>query len=199
MGVTGIGNYGIDSYQMQQLFAQENNGGQATNTRTAANYSAMQTVSAVAELTRAVMDKMGVGANDKVTFGRINAYRQQMEKEYVEKLNADFEKLGIDPGVAFQLKANDKGGLTVSSMHADKDKVQKYFDDNPDMVKQYQEIQALADLDAARKKLDISTGELKKRIQIENMSVWWGQQGGGSSIMNYSAGVDWFSGVNATV
>lgn len=200
MGVTGVGGYSLDSYQMQQLFAQDGKNVSQTTAKTASSYSAVQTVSAVAELTRAVMEKMGVGKNDRVTFSQINAYRQQLEQEYAEKLNADFEKLGIDPKVTFQLKVNDAGGLSVSSAHADKDKLQKYFDDNPELVKKYQEIQALADLDAARKKLDINPAELRKRIQIESMSTWWGEQGNASSIMNMgSAGVNWFSGVQTTV
>jgi hypothetical protein len=123
-----------------------------------------------------------------------------MEQDFAEKLRKDFELLGVDPQIVFQLKENEKGGLTVGSDHADRDKVQKYFDDNPKMVKEYKEIQALANLEAARKNMDINPVELKKRLQIENMSAWWGTESNGGSIMNVSsAGTSWFSGVNAVV
>jgi len=201
MAVSGITSYGLDSYQMQQLFAQGNKNATADAAKTsAANYSAAQTVNAVAELTRAVMEKMGVGKNDRVSFGQINAYREQMEQEFAEQLRKDFESLGIDPKIAFQLKENDAGGLTVSSDHPDKDKVQKYFDEHPELVNKYKEIQILANLEAARTRMDINPAELKKRLQIENMSAWWNAEGDTVSIMNSSsAGTSWFSGIDATV
>ena len=201
MAVSGIQGYGLDSYQMQQLFEQENKSAAADTSKTnAATYSAMQTVSAVVELTRALMEKMGVGKDDKVSFRQINAYREQMEQEFAEQLRKDFELLGVDQKIVFQLKENDAGGLTVSSDHPDKDKVQKYFDDHPELVKQYKEIQALANLEAARTQMDIKPAELKKRLQIENMSAWWNAEGGGGSIMDVSsAGTSWFSGIDATV
>ena len=200
MAVSGINGYGLDSYQMQQLFVQEHKSAATNATIINANYSAMQTVSAVIELTQAVMAKMGIGKHDRVSFRQINAYREQMEQEYAEQLRKDFALLGVDPKIAFHLKENEKGGLTVNADHPDKDKVQNYFDDHPEMFKKYKEIQILADLEAARKDMDINPAELKKRLQIENMSAWWNAEGGGASIMSLSsAGTGWFSGVNATV
>ena len=201
MAVSGIRGYGLDSYQMQQLFAQENKNATADAASTSsAKYSAMQTVSAVVELTRAIMEKMGVGKDDRVSFRQINVYREQMEQEFAERLRKDFELLGVDPDIVFQVKENEKGGLTVSSDHPDKGKVQKYFDEHPELVKQYQEIQALANLEAARNRMDINPAELKKRLQIENMSAWWDAESNASSIMNVSSGgTSWFSGVNTTV
>ena len=201
MAVSGIQNYGLDAYQMQQLFAQANNNTVADATKTStANSSAAQTVNAVVELTRAVMKKMGVGENDRVSFGQINVYREQMEQEYADQLRKDFEFLGVDPKIAFQLKENDQGGLTVSSEHPDRDKVQKYFDEHPEMVKKYKEIQTLANLEAARNRMNINPAELKKRLQIENMSAWWSAEDGASSIMDVtSAGTSWFSGIDTIV
>jgi len=201
MAVSGIRGYGLDSYQMQQLFTQENTNAAADTARTtSATYSAVQTVSAVVELTRAMMEKMGVGKNDRVSFRQINVYREQMEQEFTEQLQKEFALLGVDPSIVFQLKENEKGGLRVSSDHPDKDKVQKYFDDHPELVKQYKEIQALANLEAARNRMDIDPVELKKRLQIENMSAWWDAESDTSSIMSVSSGgTSWFSGVNATV
>ncbi|MCL2123093.1 MAG: hypothetical protein FWH34_03280 [Desulfovibrionaceae bacterium] len=201
MAVSGIHNYGLDSYQMQQLFTQENKNTAADAVKTsAANYSAAQTVNAVAELTRAVMEKMGVGKNDRVSFRQINAYREQIEQEYAEQLRKDFALLGVDPKISFQLKENDKGGLTVGSEHPDKDKVQKYFDEHPELVEKFKEIQILANLEAARTQMDIHPAELKKRLQIENMSAWWNAEGDSGSIMSSSsAGTSWFSGLDVTV
>ena len=201
MAVSSIQGYGLDSYQMQQLLAQENTNTAANTAASGAtSNSTLQTVNAVAELTQAVMEKMGVGKNDRVSFGQINAYREQLEQAYSEQLRKDFETIGVDPNIAFQLKENDAGGLTVSSDSPDKDKVQKYFDDNPEMVDKYKEIQILANLEAARKQMNINPAELKKRLQIENMSAWWDAEDGADSIMSLSsAGTSWFSGVDTLV
>ena len=201
MAVSNIQGYGLDSYQMQQLLTQENKKAvENTADASAVNSSAVQTVAAVVELTQAIMEKMGVGKNDRVSFGQINAYREQMEQEYADQLQKDFGLLGVDPKIAFQLKENAAGGLTVSSDHPDKAKVQKYFDDHPEMVEKYREIQTLANLEAARKQMDINPAELKKRLQIENMSAWWDAAGGADSIMSVSsAGTSWFSGIDTTV
>ena len=201
MAVSSIQGYGLDSYQMQQLLTQESNNTAANTANTdATNSSAVQTVAAVVELTQAVMEKMGVGKNDRVSFGQINAYREQLEQEYANQLQKDFEQLGVDPKIAFQLKENSEGGLTVSSEYPDKDTVQKYFDEHPEMVDKYEEIQTLANLEAARKQMNINPAELKKRLQIENMSAWWDAEGGGDAIMSLSsAGTSWFSGIDTTV
>ena len=201
MAVSGIQNYGLDAYQMQQLFAQANNSTVTDTTQTsAANSSATQTVNAVVELTRAVMEKMGVGENDRVSFGQINVYREQLEQEYADQLRQDFELLGVDPKITFQLKENNQGGLTVSSSSPDKDKVQQYFDDHPEMTEKYEEIQTLANLEAARNQMNINPAELKKRLQIENMSAWWSAEDGANSIMDVTAdGTSWFSGIDAIV
>jgi hypothetical protein len=198
MAVSTIQGYGADLYQTRQLL--EKAGASGSSGETGTGSSTMQTVSAVAELTRAVMEKMGVKENGRVSFEQINVYRRKLEEEYAEKLRADFAESGIDPDISFQLKENGEGGLIVGTTHADKDKVQKYFDDNPDMVEKYTEIQMLADLEAARSRLNVNPAELKKRIQIENMSAWWAAGSESSSIMSLStAGTSWFSGLNATV
>jgi hypothetical protein len=197
MAVSTIQGYGADVYQAQQLLEKMYASGSAGDSGTTS--SAVRTVSAVAELTRAVMEKMGVGENDRVSFEQISVYRRKLEEEYAEKLRADFAELGIDPDISFQLKENGEGGLIVGSTHVDKDKVQQYFDNNPDMVEKYTEIQTLADLEAARSRLNVNPAELKKRIQIENMSAWWAGRDEGASIMSLSSeGSSWFSGLNAT-
>lgn len=175
--------------------------GQGTSQTKQNSYPTSATLQNLAAIASAAMDSMGIGKTGRVTFGQITAYKEKLEKEYGEKLEADLEKLGVDSTIKFQLKMGEDGKLEVVSDHADKAKVQKYFDDNPDMVKKYKEIQALADLDTARKSMQVNPTDLRKRIQVESMAAWWGQSGNStSSIADFSGGdLSFYKGINTTV
>ncbi|CAK7054132.1 MAG: hypothetical protein DESF_02289 [Desulfovibrio sp.] len=104
-------------------------------------------------------------------------------------LSKGLDGLGISPDVQFTLQTNANGSVTVISDSPDKAKIQKFFDDNPALVKQYQQIEALSGLDDARKAMQASPTDMRKRIQIESMAAWWSGSGNASSYFgNYSNG-----------
>ena len=104
-------------------------------------------------------------------------------------LSKGLKNLGISPDVQFTLQVNANGSVTVISDSPDKAKIQKFFDDNPALVKQYQQVEALSGLDDARKAMQASPSEMRKRIQIESMAAWWAGSGNASSYFgNYSNG-----------
>lgn len=220
MSIGGIGqSYGTNAYA-QMYGADTANADDATKKKAAAaaanaagqggttqtqkkmgSYGTSSTLEDLAAIAGAAMESMGIGKNGNVTFGQISAYKTKLEKEYGEKVEADLKKLGVDPNIKFQLKIGEDGKMEVISDHADKAKVQKYFDDNPDMVKKYKEIQSLADLEAARKAMQISPTEMRKRIQVESMATWWDQAGNSSSSIGDFTGGDmsFYKGINKTV
>ena len=91
--------------------------------------------------------------------------------------------------------------MTVISDHADRDKVQQFFDDNPDLIKKYRQIETLSGIDDARKAMQVSPTAMRKRIQIESMAAWWADSGSASSYFgNYSGGnLSLLSGLNLNV
>ncbi len=70
--------------------------------------------------------------------------------------------------------------MTIISDHPDRDKVQRFFDEHPEMVKKYRQIETLSGIDDARKAMQISPSDMRKRIQIESMSAWWAGYAGGN-------------------
>lgn len=210
MQIGGLGSYNSYGYAQQLLdqnaSATNNSNGSTGNSKTgsASNTTSYLSTSGLKDLTTlisSIMDTMGLGKNDPVSFGQITAYKQKLEKEYGDKLEKDLAELGVDKSIKFQLQLDKNGKMQVTSDHPDKDKVQKYFDDNPEMVKKYKEIQGLADLDNARKQMQVDPTSMKKRIQVESMAAWWQDVGSASSsIGDFSGGdMSFYKGINTTV
>jgi len=117
-------------------------------------------------------------------------------------LNTGMSSLAVSSDAKFTLKSNDNGSVTVeSSDAATKAAVQKFFDNNPALVKKFGQIQALSGLDDARKSLQVSPSDLRKRIEVESMAAWWAGSGSASnSFGNYSNGsLSMLSGLNLSV
>ena len=117
-------------------------------------------------------------------------------------LNTGMKSLAVSSDAKFTLKANENGSVTVeSSDAATKAAVQKFFDNNPALVKKFGQIQALSGLDDARKSLQVSPSDLRKRIEVESMAAWWSDSGSTSnSFGNYSSGsLSMLSGLNLSV
>lgn len=116
-------------------------------------------------------------------------------------ISSGLNSLRIDPNVKFTLQVNTNGTVTVISDSADKAKIQQFFDSNPSLVKQYKQVEALSGLDDARKAMQVSPSEMRKRIQVESMAAWWSGSGNASSYFgNYSNGkMDLLAGLNLNV
>ncbi|WP_165077217.1 MULTISPECIES: hypothetical protein [unclassified Desulfovibrio] len=118
-----------------------------------------------------------------------------------KKLASGLDSLGIDPNINFSIQIGDDGSLTVVSDHPDRDKVQRFFDENPELVKKYRQIETLSGIDDARKAMQLAPSDMRKRIQIESMASWWADSGSASSYFGaYSGGnLSVLSGLNLSV
>lgn len=117
-------------------------------------------------------------------------------------LNTGMKSLAVSSDAKFTLKTNADGSVAVeSSDAATKAAVQKFFDNNPALVKKFGQIQALSGLDDARKSMQVSPSDLRKRIEVESMAAWWSGSGStSSSFGNYSNGsLSMLSGLNLSV
>lgn len=91
--------------------------------------------------------------------------------------------------VKFQLTFGKDGKPVVVSSHPDRDLIQNYFDNNPDIVKKFQQLDSVNTVDQARKAQNLSPTEIRKRIQMESLSTWFVGTGmSTSSIMDFSGG-----------
>lgn len=159
-------------------------------------YSGVGSPQNLSSAVASAMDALGLGANDKVTFQTLLNYRDQLQEQFTSKVRKDLLAAGVDKDVNFRLVSGSDGtGIQVIADSPDKEKIEKYFQDNPDMVKEFEKIQALNKIEETRKsqKLDVKT--IKSRLQMESMSAWFSDT---SSFMAFSAqGAAYYSGINA--
>lgn len=117
------------------------------------------------------------------------------------KIMQGLKNLGIDKNISFALQVNEDGSITVISDNPDRDKMQQFFEDNPELVKKYRQIETLAGIDDARKAMQLSPSSMRKRIQIESMAAWWaGSSNTASYFGNYSGNeLSLLSGININI
>ena len=112
-------------------------------------------------------------------------------------------RLAVDADAAFTLKVDDiTGDVTVESSDSSvKSAMQLFFDNNPELVKKFRQIEALSSLDDARKAIQISPSDIRKRIEIESLASWWSDTGNGNtSFGNYNnSNLSILSGLNLNV
>lgn len=118
-----------------------------------------------------------------------------------KKLATGLNSLRVDPDINFSIQIGDDGSFTVVSDHPDRDKVQRFFDENPELVKKYRKIETLSGIDDARKAMQLAPSDMRKRVQIESMAAWWADSGNANSYFGaYSGGnVSMLSGLNLSV
>lgn len=143
------------------------------------------------------------GVRITVNNGELNDIQAVLDEngDTGKKLATGLDGLGVDPNINFSIQIGDDGSLTVVSDHPDRDKVQRFFDENPDIVKKYRQIETLSGIDDARKAMQLAPSDMRKRIQIESMASWWADSGSANSYFGaYSGGnLSLLSGLNLNV
>lgn len=133
----------------------------------------------------------------------LNDIQDVLDKEgdLGKKLYSGMKDLGIDPNANFTIQVNSDGSVTIISDSPDLAKIQQFFDDNPELVKKYRQIEVLSGLDDARKAMQIAPSDMRKRIQIESMAAWWAGSNDASSYFgSYSGGnLSLLTGLNLSV
>jgi len=194
MGLDSISSgYGLNFWQLKHNNADGSGAGSATASAyqnkapgTAAYSSTSDMVDALSVAIRQAMTSLGLGKNDRVTFATLNEARIAMEESFTAKVKEDLKDLGVDEAIAFRLVTNNKGGVDVISTHADTGKIEKYFRDNPDMVRKFQEIQALSNVEEARKAGGYDAKAIRDRLRVETMVAWFADTGQGvQQLMQY--------------
>ena len=115
---------------------------------------------------------------------------QTLEEGFQAKVKLGLKAIGVDEKADFKVGLDESGKIIVNSEHADKDKIQKYFDDNPDLADLFKNIEALKNLkqvmvENASKANPI---EIRKSIQMESidalLSGFDGKGGNSSSLFS---------------
>lgn len=153
----------------------------------------------------AVTLRLGGEGNVKISVNNADLSDVQavldQQSDVGKKILDGLDGLGVDPNINFSIQVNNDGSVTIVSDHPDRDKVQRFFEENPDMVKKYRQIETLSGIDDARKAMQLAPSDIRKRIQIESMSAWWAGSGNANSYFgNYSGGnLSLLAGLNLNV
>ena len=168
------------------------------STKSSANslYSVAGSPRNLAAAVKAAMDDLGLDANDKVTFQTLRDYRDQLQDRFTSKLRQELLEAGVDKDVSFRLVSGSDGtGVQVVTDSPDKEKIEQYFKYNPEMVEEFEKIQALNKMEETRKSQRLDVKSIKSRLQMESMTAWFSDT---SSFMAFSAqGASYYSGINA--
>ncbi len=134
MSISSIGSsYSAYTYQWQNqsLQGSTSNTTASSSTSNAYSYDGASTVSSMIELVQYAMDSMGVGGDERVTFNQVDKYKQEMESEFSAELNARIAATNVASDASFTVSLGADGKIWVDTTHADKQKIQNYFDTNP--------------------------------------------------------------------
>ena len=109
--------------------------------------------------------------------------------------------LGIDPDITFSMQVESDGSVTINSSHPDADKLRQLFKDNPDLTKQYAQVQALAGIEDARASMQIDPSAMRTRLQMETIASSWfsNQSSSGFGTYSSSSGLSLLTGLNMNV
>ncbi|WP_419786711.1 hypothetical protein [Pseudodesulfovibrio sp.] len=132
-----------------------------------------------------LLESVPKGDDERLSFQDVDDYREELGDKWDKKVMADLKKLGIDvtQNLAMSYDA-ETGKVTVADGTEGKEIIDKYFEDNPDVVSQFYDIVQLGKLTStAGSKL--TQTQFNQNIQLQTMS-WWCQN-------NVSA-QSWFSG-----
>lgn len=183
---------------------QENGSSQKTTTGNAGSsqqaknpYAATSgSLSSILSAVQSAMDDLGLGKNDPVTFRTLMAQKSKLEAEFYEETRQGLLKAGVDEKADFRLVSGKDGGVEVVTDHPDKAKIEKFFKDNPDLVKKFEKIQALSNMEEARKSQKVDVDAIRSRIEAESMSFWFASSPS-PSIMDFQYGnANFLTGIN---
>ncbi|MDL2317011.1 hypothetical protein LJC59_08070 [Desulfovibrio sp. OttesenSCG-928-A18] len=121
------------------------------NKRAQSAYGTGLTSSAGQAALKKALEEMG--ANERtVTLSEIRRYREQLEEEFSANLRGELKALGVGEDVEFSVSIDTEGKVKVTCDDAlAKEKIERYFVDNPGASEQFGYIQALSNLNRAQR------------------------------------------------
>ncbi len=146
----------------------------------------------LAQAAQAAFDGLGLGPSNKVTFGRIEEYRESLKEDFASSVTKGLSEAGVSDDAIYQVvtKYNSEG-VEIVTDSADKLKIEQFFRDNPDLVDQFKQIQYLDNLERATSQQSISANMMATKAQLQSMSSLFNTNPS-SSIMSSGQGQTYF-------
>lgn len=150
----------------------------------------------------AEMKKNGIPVNQQNVAQEI----ERKETEFQLLVATSLKALGVDEDIEFKIALDENGKIIVNSSHEDKDKVQNFFDNNPELADAFKGIESLKNLQKnMENSRSMDTTSIRKSVQLENMNAYFqgieqGQDAFGPLILAYSkTSIMAMAGVNLSV
>ena len=146
------------------------------------------------------------GDDNRLSFQDVADYREELGDKWDEEVMADLKELGVDTSKEFLMSYDpDTGKVTVPDGTDDAEIINKYFEDNPDKVKEFKTIIQLGKL-ASTAQTQLSQDQMMTDLQMDSIN-WWFQDntdpsswfsGGGLLALSQSSSTA-YTGLNLTV
>jgi hypothetical protein len=179
MSLQGISTYG--GYRFNSLNTKESetesskeSASNALREMTGQSSGSGSTSASMSALSRmqTILSRIPKDDDGRLTFSDAKQYKKLMETDFRDKVSKGLRKLGVDENVEFTLKIDPAtGSMKVNSSHPDKEKIEAFFEANPDLVSQFEEIQVL---EGATKYTErkVPVSQIRREIQLQSASFW---------------------------
>ncbi len=139
-----------------------------------------------------VFASLGLHDQNKISFNKIENYKEERKAEFSEEVENGLLELGIDKNTEYQLVTNYSGeGVDIITNSPDRFKIQQFFVDNPHLIDEFKELQYLDNLEKTRASENISKDLSVTKAQLQSMSSTFYEKPS-SSIMSYGEGNTYF-------
>ncbi|MEF2230168.1 MAG: hypothetical protein V3571_04505 [Pseudodesulfovibrio sp.] len=150
------------------LFEQARETSQSTSTATS-------TTTSLGSDILSLLSKVPKGDDGKLSFQDVEDYREELGETWDEKVMADLKKLGVDVTKELSMSYDaDTGKVTVASGTKDKEIIDKYFEDNPDVVGEFYDIVQLGKLTSTADS-KLTQTQYAQNLKLQSMA-WWCQE-----------------------
>ncbi|MEZ7197339.1 hypothetical protein [Pseudodesulfovibrio karagichevae] len=152
-----------------------------------------------------ILDQIPKGDDNRLSFQDVQNYRKTLGDKWDIEVMADLKKLGVDVSSEFAMTYDpDTGKVTVPESTKDAAIINKYFEDNPDKVKEFHDIIQLGKLTSTASS-QLSQSQMMTSLQQQSLAWWYADntdpsswfKGGGLLAMGGSSSS--YSGLNLMV
>lgn len=148
-------------------------------------------------------------SGSSISFSDLQKEADELEDEFDKQVKEELKALGVDTDKSFQLRYDAKTKKMICSNHPDKEKIEEYFNSNPDRVEQFRDIvdlraithYAQGNMSPQLFQNRMTPQLFQQQMEYLSMSVWMdSMQGGFTGTMNMSSGgSSFYQGLNLQV
>lgn len=104
----------------------------------------------------------------------IAAEVKQRESDFQVLVSGYLKALGVDEEIEFKVALDGNGKIIVNTSHGDKDKVQQFFDNNPELSDEFKNIESLKNLQKSMEtNQSMNQADIRRNIQLENLDAFF--------------------------